>query len=103
MTANVCFNSSWALFPSQFSDQSTKKHLIDEFCPSSFYGKSCQVEREEHKLLRNLRKWVKENFATKQVLSNEYIIPLDKAATYGAPKEEEGNKFHDFDLMGKII
>ena len=79
MTANVCFNSSWALFPSQFNQQdvTTKKHLIDEFCPSVFFGKSCQVEREEHKLIRSLRKWVKDSFATKQVLYSQYIIPLD--------------------------
>ena len=73
LTANVCFNSSWALFPAQFfsPEASVKKQTIqDEFCPNVFFGKSCQVEREEHKLIRGLRKWVKDNFANKLVLSN---------------------------------
>ena len=46
---------------------------------------------------------MKDNFASKQVLSNQYIVPLNNVATYGAPKEEEGNKFYDFDMQAKVI
>lgn len=72
LTANVCFNSSWALFPLHFKGQTSKaKALIhDEFGPKTFFGKSVQVEREEHTLIRSLRKWAISSFATKPVLNN---------------------------------
>ena len=59
LTANVCFNSSWALFPLHFKGQSEegKAHIADEFSPNLFFGKSVQVELDEHSVLRNLRKW----------------------------------------------
>jgi hypothetical protein len=42
LTANVCFNSSWALFPPTFNKE-TKLSLADEFSPTLFFGKSCQI------------------------------------------------------------
>lgn len=41
-TANVCFNSSWALFPLHFKgqNQSGEAHISEEFSPHAFFGKS---------------------------------------------------------------
>ena len=47
ITANVCFNSSWALFPLYFKGQNStggaRPQLADEFTPHTFFGKSVQV------------------------------------------------------------
>lgn len=43
LTANVCFNSSWALFPLHFKGERTegvRPNLSDEFTPTIFFGKS---------------------------------------------------------------
>lgn len=73
LTANVCFNSSWALFKLHFrgeNDQASKSAIQDEFSPYNFFGKSVQVEKEEHTVVRGLRKWAISSFTTKPVLSN---------------------------------
>jgi hypothetical protein len=103
LTANISFNSSWALFPSQFTAKTKAMALAEEFNPSEFFGKSCQVA--EHKLIRSLRKWVKDNFMEKDVLSSQYIVPLDKVAEYGAAVEYDKGKFkfNDFDLQVKVV
>ena len=66
-TANVCFNSSWALFPLHFKGQNEvgQAQITDEFAPWSFFGKSVQVEKDEHQSLRNLRKWAISSFGNK--------------------------------------
>ena len=93
----MSFNSSWALFPYSFTVKS-KVAIADEFNPIEFFGKSCQVT--EHKLIRQLRKWVKDSFEQKNVLSSQYISRLDRIAAYGAPVEYDKGKFkyNDFDL-----
>jgi len=72
LTANVCFNSSWALFPLHFKGERTegvRPNLSDEFTPTIFFGKSVQVEKEEHSILRNIRKWAITSFESKPVLT----------------------------------
>ena len=100
LTANVCFNSSWALFPLHFKGElDTKKAAIsDEFGPKTFFGKSVQVEREEHSLIRNLRKWANNIFATKRVMSNQFITRLDEVPIVVMPSPEQPTKFNDFDV-----
>ena len=65
-TANVYFNSSWALFKLHFrgeTDMAIKSSAIqDEFSPYNFFGKSVQVEKEEHSVVRSLRKWAINSF-----------------------------------------
>jgi len=48
-----------------------------------------QVELEEHAVIRNLRKWAMASFASKPVLSNQFIIRLDKVPTVGMPSAEK--------------
>ena len=90
LTANVCFNSSWALFPLHFRGETEtgKAAISDEFGPKTFFGKSVQVEREEHTLIRSLRKWAINSFANKKVLSSQFITRLDEAVKVGMPSME---------------
>lgn len=105
LTANVCFNSSWALFPLHFKGQNTKTKapIQDEFGPKTFFGKSVQVEREEHPLIRNLRKWAISSFSTKPVLSNQFITRLDRVHIVGMPSAEHPTQYNDFDLQVKVL
>lgn len=62
-----------------------------------------QVEREEHTVIRGLRKWAINSFANKPVLSNGFITRLDHVETVGMPSAEKPNNFTDFDLQVKVI
>ena len=77
--------------------------MADEFGPKTFFGKSVQVEREEHTIIRGLRKWAINSFANKPVLSNGFITRLDHVETVGMPSAEKPNNFTDFDLQVKVI
>ena len=71
-TANVCFNSSWALFPLHYKGMNDpgNAYMADEFSPTIFFGKSVQVEREEHTIISSIRKWASASIASKAILSN---------------------------------
>ena len=94
-TANVFFNSSWALFsPDQVKKQS--KEL--EFRPTQFFGKQLSFDQFEQKILKNLRKWISQSFLEKNVLSNQFITNLSELNQI-----QQDDKHFDFDLMVKIL
>lgn len=110
ITANVCFNSSWAVFPLYFKGQNlagsgggARPQLADEFATSLFFGKSIQVQREEHTVIRNLRKWAIASFANKPVLSNQFIVKLADVPTVATPSADRPNQYNDFDIQVKIL
>jgi len=70
-----------------------RPNLADEFSPSIFYGKSVQVQREEHSLVRSLRKWAIASFASKPVLSDQFISKLSDATTVGTPSADNPTQF----------
>lgn len=70
-TANIFFNSSWALFspaPREIKEESklnnkpsarkSPKATLKEFDPFSFYGKTFTFEKSEQKIIKGLRTWV---------------------------------------------
>ena len=106
ITANVCFNSSWALFPLHVKGETQKggPDRNDEFNPFSFFGKSIQIELNEHKILRELRKWAIKAFETKPVLSNQFIFKLNMVNEATVTEGENGEpKCNDFDIQVKIV
>lgn len=62
LTANVSFNSSWAVFPLKPFSPS------EEFIPSRFFGKSFQLDRSQHKVISQLREWASDSFENHAVL-----------------------------------
>lgn len=67
--------------------------MADEFSPSIFFGKSVQVQKEEHSMVRNLRKWAIASFASKPVLSDQFIVKLADAPSVGMPTPEKPTQF----------
>ena len=106
LTANMCFNSSWALFPplSAVSPKGGKPlGRAEEFTPREFYGRSCALERDDHRVIRGLRKWSQGAFESKRVLSAQFITTLADVPTQGVPSEEAPSRYTDFDLQVKIV
>ena len=96
LAVNICFNSSWALFPPTI--EGAKKS--QENLPLSFFGKTIHTTPLEQKLAKSLRAWTVKNFAKFSMLSNQYITSLDQISGKSVPTE---NKFPDFDLQVKIV
>ena len=67
-TANVFFNSSWALLSPQPKETTTNKAKSErgankvepskEFLPFSFFGKTFSFDKFETKIIKNLRNWI---------------------------------------------
>ena len=86
-TANIFFNSSWALFSplnaKQSAIQDGEEEKIEaglkaktnerEFFPFLFYGKSFSFEKSETKTIKAFRDWISKSFAKHHILSNQYI------------------------------
>lgn len=72
-TANIFFNSSWALFP-PMAIKNSPKDL--EFRPQQFYGKQLSFDMKEMKILRSMRKWVSKEFHDHTMLTCAYITEL---------------------------
>lgn len=87
ITANMCYNSSWALFhPQSFSPK-------DEFIPRAFFGKSFQMSDNHNKVVRSLRKWCSTSFEEHPMLSVKYLYNLSDIPTRSIiVKEENGKK-----------
>ena len=103
-TANVCFNSSWALFRLHCKGQNSGDKVIDDgFSPYNFFGKSVQVEKDDTKLIKDLRRWAVNSFQSKPVLSNQFITKLARVPLVGMPAPETPHKFADFDIQVKVI
>ena len=66
-TANIFFNSSWALFSPNIVKGQNKQ---EEFRPFQFFGKQLSFDQFEQKILKNLRKWLSTSFAENKILSN---------------------------------
>lgn len=95
----MCFNSSWVIFP--LRPRADKK--ADELDPSSFFGKSVQLELHERTLIRNLRKWVSQQFAAHLMLSSQFITKLSDVPQAGVPTKEKPDLFPDFDVQVKVV
>eukprot|EP00347_Sterkiella_histriomuscorum_P003620 403363589 len=113
-TANVFFNSSWALFSplnakqaSQDIDEAlvkaeNKKSSEREFYPFSFYGKQFSFEASEKKTIKYYRDWLAKAFAKNHILSSKYITPLADIPQKGG-KQPENGKYYDFDLQVRVV
>lgn len=94
-TANVFFNSSWAMF----APSVPKKSSIDiEFRPYQFFGKALSFDNSECKILRGLRKWANSSFENHTMLSDQFITRLSDLK--GIQQDE---KHFDFDLQVKVL
>ena len=72
--------------------------------PKAFFGKSFQSNREQTKIVRDLRKWTATNFEKRQVLQTKFITQLCDVKAKGAPMiDGKEKRFFDFDLQVKII
>lgn len=81
-TANIFFNSSWALFHSMSLAQFRKKYKKGEevkqadvvgekdYLPYQFFGKTFSFEKDEQKLIKGMRMWVENEFAKNLMLSS---------------------------------
>ena len=89
-TANIFFNSSWAIF----APSVPKKSSIDvEFRPYQFFGKALSFDNLELKILRNLRKWVSSSFENHSMLSDQFITNLSDLKSI-----QQDDRHFDFDL-----
>jgi hypothetical protein len=99
LTANIFFNSSWALFSGQSHLEASKQEVKDEaeeskvtvssksvqeFYPNYFYGKQFNFDHSETKLIKALRKWTAASFEKKQMLSTAFITRLENVPKVGA-------------------
>ena len=107
-TANIFFNSSWALFSplhpkaEEETKSGPKKQVSErEFTPFSFFGHRFSFEKKEQKVIKSLRDWVSRTFTKHQVLSNKYITKLEDISHVGARKEDTG-RYYDIDLQVKV-
>lgn len=107
-TANLFFNSSWALFSpigkeeeEDAKEESKGKKQSGNFVPMTFYGKTFSFDNHEKKLITAMRQWASANFEKNQMLSNKFITPLSEVKEKFS-KNEHG-KFYDFDLQVKIL
>ena len=91
-TANIFFNSSWALF------SPVKK---GEYIPFSYYGKTFTFEKSEQKIINSYREWVTRMFGKHQMLSSQYITKLSEASEQG--KKRDNGKYYDIDLQVKVV
>ena len=85
------WNGSWALF-------STEKTPVvgvatGDFTPVSHSGSKATIEKQDHTLISNLRKWAGSFFASNDVLTKDMHIPLKNAKAQKA----------DFDAVAKIL
>ena len=85
------WNGSWALF-------STEKTPVvgvatGDFTPVSHSGSKATIEKQDHTLISNLRKWAGSFFASNDVLTKDMHIPLKNAKAQKA----------DFDAIAKIL
>ena len=90
-TANIFFNSSWALFSPTFTKE-------NEFTPTSFYGKTLSFDNIQMKILRSLRKWVTASFNQYRMLSNHFITELSHISSIQADETQ-----FNFDLEVKVL
>jgi hypothetical protein len=94
-TANIFFNSSWAIF----APSVPKKSSIDvEFRPYQFFGKALSFDNIEQKILRSLRKWVATNFENHCMLSDQFITNLSDLNSI-----QQDERHFDFDLQVKVL
>jgi hypothetical protein len=77
LTVNICFNSSWALFPATPMPKATKGQEVE---PIAFFGKSIHTTFPEIKLIKGLRKWTEKSFTNYTMMSSKYITPLANVA-----------------------
>lgn len=75
MTANVHFNSSWAIFPLFVRVPQGKKAptFADEFHTELFHGKECRVTADQIKIIRDLRTWARKGFEERLMVTDKYI------------------------------
>lgn len=91
-TANIFFNSSWALFSPLASEGK------NQFSPIMFSGNKLRFESKETKIIKQLRTWISTSFKNNRMLSNEFITELSNLNQY-----QQDNQHFDFDLMVKVI
>ena len=109
-SANIFFNSSWALF-SPLSQKDRLKQVDDqvetgakpaaasdssEFHPFAYFGKTFSFDISEKKTINNLRDWIAKTFAKNNVLSEKYITKLKDVPEFGAKRDN--GKYFDFDI-----
>jgi hypothetical protein len=85
------WTSSWALF-------STDKAPVvggsaGDFAPVSHSGSSPTMEKQDHTMIGNLRKWAQTHFGSNDVITKDMHVPLAKAKNQSA----------DFDVCAKIV
>lgn len=97
LTVNICFNSSWVIFPGKIEG---KISAAREGEPFAFFGKSVHTTLDDIKKLRAMRRWVTSAFSEKLMLKSSFITPLSQVRNkFG---ETEDKKFYDFDLQVKV-
>lgn len=111
-TANIFFNSSWALFsplsgrkqdPLEEEKGAVAKPAGErEFYPFQFFGKQFSFEASEKKTIRQFREWIGKSFAKHHILSSKYITPLAEVPQKGAKNPDSG-RYYDFDLQVKVV
>jgi hypothetical protein len=69
---------------------------MDKHQPHSFSGKSFNFNKNECKLIDDLRKWSNKNFAERKMLTTKFISDLASVPEKFGP--QEGGKCMDFDL-----
>lgn len=94
-TANIFFNSSWAMFAPSVPKGQTKDK---EFSPTSFFGKHMNFDSAQVKIVRTLRKWVVQSFKDFRMLSSQFITELGELNEI-----QKDDKHFDFDLQVKVI
>eukprot|EP00349_Pseudokeronopsis_sp_Brazil_P004637 CAMPEP_0202971470 /NCGR_PEP_ID=MMETSP1396-20130829/27743_1 /ASSEMBLY_ACC=CAM_ASM_000872 /TAXON_ID= /ORGANISM="Pseudokeronopsis sp., Strain Brazil" /LENGTH=165 /DNA_ID=CAMNT_0049700903 /DNA_START=164 /DNA_END=661 /DNA_ORIENTATION=+ len=108
-TANMFFNSSWAIFSPapraaelpQEEEKKGGKAVEMEYQPFSFSGKQFTFKKEEQKTIKALRTWIHLQFSKHQMLSADFISKLKDIPEAGAKKED--GRYKDFDLEVKIV
>lgn len=109
-SANIFFNSSWALF-SPLTPKDRLKQLDEqvdtgskpvasadsrEFHPFAYYGKTFSFDISEKKIITSQREWIAKTFAKHPVLSERYITKLKDIPEFGGKRET--GRYYDFDL-----
>ena len=117
-TANIFFNSSWALFSpapkclkqeeevkggakKRASAKKTSKQDALEFNPFSFFGKTFTFDKIEQKIIKDLRAWIISSFEKHAMVSGQYITRLEDMPQVG--KKQESGKYYDVDLQVKVL
>lgn len=102
LNVNLFYRGSWCLFVGNERDAPLEPKVVNEnkeanfftHTPYNFSGKSFTWGDEDVSILKNLRKWTKEQFSKNAVLDG---------STDSAAQENAIRRKRDFDIIGKVV